>query len=122
MLAERPALVKRILVTGAVCEEGAYQVRLCKDGAWTTVLIDDLLPCDPHGYLLYSQVSKGQPYREIIRPIKCLKRLKIETFIYYAASVVLVSYCMMFVGILQHLQLIVNITMFNLRKVRGYHN
>ena len=32
-------------------------MRLCKDGKWTVILVDDLIPCDRHGQPVYSQVE-----------------------------------------------------------------
>ena len=46
-LAEKYNLIKRLFKTEFYNENGIYQIKLCINGEWTTVVIDDYFPCIP---------------------------------------------------------------------------
>lgn len=54
-LAERPALVERLFITKEVNQYGIYRVKVCKNGEWTTITIDDFFPCYPEGGPIFSR-------------------------------------------------------------------
>ena len=54
ILAERPALLERIFLTKDYNEAGLYQLRLCHNGEWQTLVLDDYFPCYPNGGPIFS--------------------------------------------------------------------
>ena len=57
VLAERRTLLERIFVTKSINPNGVYAMRLCKDGRWVDVIVDDRLPCTSDGRLCFCKVS-----------------------------------------------------------------
>nr|XP_039265088.1 calpain-15-like isoform X1 [Styela clava] len=66
VLVERPDLLRNIFITREYSKYGAYMIRLCKDGIWQSLFIDDLLPCNMHGELLYTQARRKQLWVPLI--------------------------------------------------------
>ena len=56
VLAENRTLLERIFVTKEVNSKGVYAMRLCKDGQWVQVIVDDRLPCLADGRLAFCKV------------------------------------------------------------------
>jgi len=54
-LAERPALIERLFISKEVNKYGVYKVRLCKNGEWVTITIDNFFPCYPEGGPIFSR-------------------------------------------------------------------
>ncbi|GMR57848.1 hypothetical protein PMAYCL1PPCAC_28043, partial [Pristionchus mayeri] len=45
LIAERPDILEKILLTKVYSELGVYQIRLCVDGRWRVITVDDYFPC-----------------------------------------------------------------------------
>lgn len=72
VILEKPELLQKIIITKEFCPQGCYQVRLCHNGDWQTVIIDDLFPCDMNGCLVYSQASRKQLWVTHLHPLDLL--------------------------------------------------
>lgn len=57
VLAENRKLLEQIFVTKEYSENGVYAMKLCKDGQWTDVIVDDRFPCLANGTLAFCKVK-----------------------------------------------------------------
>ena len=66
LVSERPALLEHILLTKTVNSVGVYLVRICHNGLWITVIVDDCFPCTKHKHLVFTQAKHRQMYVPLI--------------------------------------------------------
>lgn len=59
-LAERPALIERLIMTKDYNDRGLYRIRLCKNGEWHEVVVDDYFPCYPNGGPIFSKCGANE--------------------------------------------------------------
>lgn len=60
LIAERPDILERIFVTKHYDSFGVYQLSLCIDGLWRTVVIDDFFPCQPNRTMIFAVGRNNQ--------------------------------------------------------------
>ncbi|CAF1530269.1 unnamed protein product [Rotaria sp. Silwood1] len=66
LISEQPRLLEHILFTKKYNNEGVYLVRICHNGLWKTIIIDDYFPCTKHKYLVFTQAKHRQLYAPLI--------------------------------------------------------
>ena len=64
---QKPDLLSKIFpFNQEFSESGAYLVRLCKDGLWRNVIVDDFLPCNRNAGLSYTAAARRQLWVPLI--------------------------------------------------------
>lgn len=66
LISERPQMLEHILLTKKINHVGVYLVRICHNGLWKTILIDDCFPCTNQNTFAFSQGKKRQLYVPLI--------------------------------------------------------
>ena len=56
-LAEFPHRIQRLLENQVINNNGCYYVRICQDGIWRYILIDDFFPCSQNKVPAFAQPS-----------------------------------------------------------------
>ena len=59
-------MLSKVIITKDYSPQGCYQVRLCPNGGWQTVIVDDLFPCDSQGSMIYSKAIRKQLWVPLI--------------------------------------------------------
>ena len=59
-LTEFPQLVMDLFESQEVSEHGVYRIRLCKNGWWQSVRLDDFFPCIPGAGPIYSRCNGNE--------------------------------------------------------------
>ena len=59
-LGEMPQLVERLFITQTYSEQGLYRVKICKNGEWVEVTIDDYFPCTQNGGPIFSRANGNE--------------------------------------------------------------
>jgi hypothetical protein len=56
-VAENPALIRRLFITQEYNRQGLYQLRICKNGEWVKVTVDDYIPCHNKGGPMFCRAT-----------------------------------------------------------------
>jgi calpain-15 len=59
-LAERPSLVENLFVTKDFKQNGAYRMKINKNGVWQELTIDDYMPCALDGDPLFTRTHGNE--------------------------------------------------------------
>ena len=60
VLANKPYLIDRLFVNKEYNKEGVYRLRICNNGEWQEITIDDLFPCQPFGDPLFASSVRNE--------------------------------------------------------------
>ncbi|CAF4410256.1 unnamed protein product [Rotaria socialis] len=66
LIAEVPQILYKVMITKRHNPVGLYRVRLCNQGIWQVVTIDDLLPVSTSNSLVFSRSKKKQLFAPLI--------------------------------------------------------
>ncbi|OMJ87011.1 hypothetical protein SteCoe_11338 [Stentor coeruleus] len=68
-LTERPGLIERLFITKDINKSGVYRVKICKNGEWLSVTVDDFFPCYPMGVPVFTRNESNEIWILILEKV-----------------------------------------------------